>query len=89
MLANRLAGGVLIFIVVGLYYFFITESHKSNSFLAFLANNRMQLLQGETVSFDGTEINLRTATTHFQACISFIFPWPWGMKLVSSYYTKT
>jgi len=89
ILANRIAGGVLILVVVSLYFFFITESHRSNTFLTFLANNRKRLLQGETVSFRGREISLRTETTRFQACISFIFPWPWGMKLLSSYYAKT
>ena len=75
-------------IIPGLYLFFIREARKRNSFLAFVANNRLSLLKGEPSSYNEVEIDLKTQVTCFEACLSFIFPWPWGVKIASAYYIE-
>lgn len=75
-------------IILAIYRFFKNEESKALSFLVWLADNRTALLQGESILFNGREINLRTTVTQFVTCISFLIPWPWGMKILSSYYVE-
>ena len=81
---NRFGGAILLLILVCLYAFYITQNRRTTAFISQLSGVHEQLLDGRSVSVGGIEINRNTEVTQFQSCVSFIFPFPWGMKVDSA-----
>ncbi|HNQ22464.1 MAG TPA: hypothetical protein PKK06_05160 [Phycisphaerae bacterium] len=66
--------------------FFLDENRKARDLVTFLYENRQKLEGGSAISHEGIQITAETEFTRYESCVSFLLPWPWGLRLLSSYY---
>lgn len=90
---SGVAGGIAAGIIIGvlsliIYIFFIVERQKTLAFLLFLGNNKELLAEGNTIEYKNIKFNMQSELRYYESCITFLFPWPGGIKVNSSYYIK-
>jgi hypothetical protein len=81
-------GIILAALCLFVYVFFILDLRKMQSFLLFINNNKESLVQGNTIEYERTKLSMKTEVQQYESCITFIFPWPGGIRFDSSYYIK-